>query len=136
MSAFALHHMNVSQIPKRAEFYFRRPDNLILVENGERGVVIRATHDNFSPLRKSLFIRELASEGFIPDHFQWFSENDGADSAGLGVHWIIDSSWVRVHPSQQRRVALRILLIYIIASTSWLAIMALALKLAGAHFNF
>jgi hypothetical protein len=126
--------MNASLVPARAEFYFRKPDNMILVENGDDGVIIRAAHDNFSEKRKSLFIRELASEGFIPGHLQWSTDSDFASP--LGVKWVVDSSWVRVHSKQQRRVRARLARIYFFASLSWLSLMAIVLKLAGAHFRF
>jgi hypothetical protein len=126
--------MNASLVPARAEFYFRKPDNMILVENGDDGVIIRAAHDNFSEKRKSLFIRELACEGFIPEHLQWSTESDFAGP--FGVKWVVDSSWVRVHPTHQRSVVTRLLRIYLMASLSWLSLMAIVLKLAGAHFPF
>jgi hypothetical protein len=126
--------MNASLVPARAEFYFRKPDNMILVENGDDGVVIRASHDNFSERRKSLFIHELASEGFIPEHLHWSTESDFASP--FGVKWVIDSSWVRVHWRQQRTVRARLVRIYLLASLSWLGLMAIVLKLAGAHLRF
>jgi hypothetical protein len=126
--------MNASLVPAQAEFYFRKPDNMILVENGDDGVIIRAAHDNFSERRKSLFIRELASEGFIPEYLQWSTESDFAGP--FGVKWVVDSSWVRLHWKQQRRVRARLGRIYFLASLSWLSLMAIVLKFAGAHFPF
>jgi hypothetical protein len=81
--------------PKKVEFYHRLPENFLLVENEDDGrVVIRAVFDNYSERRKALFIRELASEGFIPDEFQ-FLTNTGGDGF-FGVRWIIDNSWLAV----------------------------------------
>ncbi len=83
--------------PRETEFYNRFPENFLLVENHEDGrVVIRAVLDNYSERRKCLFIHELASEGFIPDEYQFMSnvEEDGF----LGVQWVVDSSWLVVPP--------------------------------------
>src|ERR1700752_5138745 len=86
--------------PEKTEFVSHQPPNFILVENGENGVVIRAACDNFSERRKSLFIKEISAEGFIPDIYQWFSDPDSGGFAG--VRWIIDSSWVKVHAAVRR----------------------------------
>lgn len=83
--------------PRKTEFYNRSPENFILVENYEDGsVVIRAALDNYSERRKSLFIRELAAEGFIPDEYQ-FMTNAG-ENGFVGAQWVIDSSWLVVPP--------------------------------------
>jgi len=73
-------------VPKSFELYVPDLDNHILVENTVNGVVIRASRDNFSDRRKSSFIRQLAAEGYIPDHHEWFCdpEQDGLS----GVKWI------------------------------------------------
>jgi hypothetical protein len=79
--------------PSRTEFHSRTPENLLLVENGaDGGVVIRAAVDNFSAHRKALFIRELASEGFISGRFQ--SAEDMKDLPG--IRWVVDNSWLVV----------------------------------------
>ncbi|HSI14968.1 MAG TPA: hypothetical protein VK961_23145 [Chthoniobacter sp.] len=83
--------------PRETEFYSRFPENFILVENYDDGrVVVRAALDNYSECRKCFFIHELASEGFIPDQYQFMSnvEQDGF----LGVRWVVDSSWLVVPP--------------------------------------
>jgi hypothetical protein len=126
--------MNASVVPARAEFFFRKPDNMILVENAGGEVTIRAAQDNFSARRKALFIRELAIEGFIPDHFQWFTDSD---LTGLfGIKWIIDSSWCRVSPMQQKRSRGWLIRMYVWGSLSWLSVMGIVLKLAHAHLAF
>jgi len=69
--------------PAQAEFYYYKTDNLIRVENRERGVggvVIRVLHDNFTEDAKHAFVRQLASEGFVPE---------GCEP----VTWIVDDSW-------------------------------------------
>lgn len=86
-----------SPLPSRKEFHRRSPDNVLLVENdADGGVVIRAAVDNYSEERKALFIRELVSEGFIPDRFR-FVESKGEDKLS-GVRWMIDNSWLIVAP--------------------------------------
>jgi hypothetical protein len=62
--------MRAQTIPKKAELSLQNPENLILVENTEDGVIIRAARDNFCKQRKLLFIRYLAAEGYISDEFQ------------------------------------------------------------------
>lgn len=74
------------------EFYYNCPENLIRVEVMEDSVLIRATKDNFSEIRKDLFIKWLAKEGFISDSFQFTNVNNVYG----GVQWIVDSSWVEV----------------------------------------
>ena len=79
------------------EFYFPELDTLVQVEEADGDVTIRATRDTFSERRKCYFIRELAAEGFIPDSYQWFSL---AHSESVrGVRWLIDISWVKLHPA-------------------------------------
>jgi len=105
-------------VPKKFEFYFPNLDNLILVENLEDGgVVIRATRDNFSGERRLYFIRELATEGFIPDCYQWW--NDSVS----GITWVIDISWLkipRVWTLRSRKFMVRLL---ILSALFWLATM-------------
>jgi len=84
-------------LPIKSEFYSRSPGNHLLVENHEDGgVVIRAAIDNFSEKRKEFFIRELASEGFIADEFQFLTGADG-DKVRKAC-WIIDRSWQVLPP--------------------------------------
>jgi hypothetical protein len=86
--------MRVQQeTPRQFEFFVPDLDNLVLVENGPEGVVIRAARDNFSERRKSFFIHQLAAEGYIPDVYQWFS--DPTDNPH-GLRWVIDCSWLRI----------------------------------------
>jgi hypothetical protein len=56
-------------------------------------VTVRASRNGFSEQRKSAFIRELASEGFIPDVHRWYFALDG-EGFGRSVRWIIDNSWM------------------------------------------
>ena len=97
--------------PQRTEFYQVFSDNLILVENQEGGVLIRAARQNFSERRKALFIRELAAEGFIPDRYQFFSDTDGFGF--FGVRWVIDTSLVEVPPEVNRTAHRRCLALFL-----------------------
>jgi uncharacterized pyridoxamine 5'-phosphate oxidase family protein len=108
-------------LPKEFEFYFPDLDNLVLVESLEDGNVrVRCTRNNLSEKRKVFFIRELAAEGFIPDNYQWFS---GSSVGSLGVTWVKDYSWVKLHAAVTRRSnrAMRILLVG--SCILWLAMM-------------
>lgn len=88
---------------KRFEFYFADLDNSILVEHTEYGtIVIHAVRDNVSDERKAFFIRQLAMEGFIPDSFQWFN---GQITDSCGLYWIVDHSWLQIHPEVKRRTS-------------------------------
>lgn len=83
-----------AEYPSQSEFYSRIPDNLLLVENEDGAVTVRAARDNFSERRKMFFIRELAAEGFIPDNFLYFTNTEGPML--LGLRWIIDGSWISI----------------------------------------
>jgi hypothetical protein len=90
-------------LAKRFEFYFADLDNSILVERTDYGtIVIHALRDNVSEERKAHFIRQLAAEGFIPDQFQWFN---GAITDSCGLYWVVDHSWMMIHPEVKRRTA-------------------------------
>ncbi|HZL41886.1 MAG TPA: hypothetical protein VFD66_01240 [Verrucomicrobiae bacterium] len=75
------------------EFYFPDVDTLLLVENSDDQVWIRATKDTFTERRKLHFLHTLAAEGFVPDRCQWISS---FDASWLPVHWAVDASWVRI----------------------------------------
>lgn len=88
-------------LAERFEFYFADLDNSILVERAENGhVTIRAVRDNVSEGRKAFFIRQLATEGFIPDMYQWFH---GSINESCGIQWITDYTWMKIHPAVKRR---------------------------------
>jgi hypothetical protein len=96
--------MKTTAPSRTMEFCIQRPYNLILVEEREDGITVRAAADDFNEQRKGAFIRELAAEGFIADRYQWYS---GSDSSGYsGVTWIIDRSWLASTPALMRRKAL------------------------------
>ena len=76
------------------EFYFPDVDTLLLAELRDDKVLIRATKNTFSEHRKINFIHHLASEGFIPDYYQWLANLDPAWS---NVYWRIDHTWLALH---------------------------------------
>src|SRR5258708_984500 len=113
---------SLADSPRQHEFYFPRFDNLILVENRPEGVIIRATRDNFSEQRKLFFIRELAAEGFIPDSYSWFSSS--AVDTFLSVRWVIDRSWVGLHPKMTRRTNRCMRRVLLGVSLFWVGLMS------------
>ena len=74
------------------EFYFPDSDTLLLVQERDGAVTIRATRDTFSPRRQACFVRELIAEGFIPDHCSWFCS--GWPPSGPALRWVVDRSWL------------------------------------------
>jgi hypothetical protein len=120
-------------LAKQFEFYFADLDNSILVENTESGtVIIRAVRDNVSEERKAFFIRQLATEGFIPDMFQWFH---GATGEACGVRWVVDHSWLKIPLVVKRRAATFICGLMIFCCLVWLVMMALVI-LPHVHLRF
>jgi hypothetical protein len=88
-------------LAKDFQFYFADLDNIILVESHEdEAVTIRASKNNVPEGRKIFFIRKLAAEGFIPDHYQWFS---GSTDGLTGVLWVKDYSWLKTHQVSKGR---------------------------------
>jgi hypothetical protein len=105
------------------EFYFANLDTLVLVENGEHEVVIRATRNTFSESRKLAFIHELAAEGFIPESYRWFSSF--TSTSWPRVRWAVEMSWLTLNPIMAacaNRFMIRALLG---AGLLWLAMMAM-----------
>ena len=106
----------------RFEFYFSRLDTLVLVEEADGDVVVRATRDTFSEGRKEGFIHELAQEGFIPDEYRWRSVA-GVDTL-CGVRWLIDVSWLQLAPEAivtARRFMLRL---FLSVTVLWILLLA------------
>jgi hypothetical protein len=103
------------------EFYHNEPYNLLLVEQNENGVLIRAAWDNFSDRRKAFFIKEIAAEGFIPDRYQWFSNFD--ENNYTGIRWVIDRSWVTVQPEAVRKARKFMMWMLVAAGFLWLLLM-------------
>ena len=111
------------EISRSFEFYFPELDNYVLVENRPEKVIIRATRDNFSDRRKFMFIRYLAAEGHIPDHFAWLCQI-GADEM-MGMRWVIDRSWLRLSPEIRRRATRNALRFLFVSCLVWLVMMAI-----------
>lgn len=112
------------------EFCNNEPYNLILVEQKEDGVIIRAAWDNFSDRRKAFFIKEIAAEGFIPDRYQWFSNYE--ENGYTGIRWVIDRSWLQVHPEPARKARKFMMWMLLLAGFLWLLLMV-ALALPTRH---
>jgi hypothetical protein len=87
----------------RFEFCFPRMDTLVLVEVTEGDVTIRATRDSFSPQRKARFVRELVSEGFIPEEYRWLPVGE-PQSYQRGVRWVVDFSWLGIDEEMMARM--------------------------------
>jgi hypothetical protein len=82
----------VKSIPKehrRFQFRFPKQDLDLQVEVVDEAVTVRASRNTFNAQRRDSFIRELASEGFIPESNLWRSL-----TGGRGIKWIIDRSWM------------------------------------------
>src|ERR1041385_6921850 len=95
---------------RQSQFYLADLDTPVLVESSDDGrVAIRAARNNISAQRKAAFVRQLATEGFIPDSYQWFDDSCG----DCGLSWIVDYSWLRnqrVVLAQSNRFMKRLLL--------------------------
>ena len=102
------------------EFYFSDIDTLVLVENVAGGVRIRASKDAVPPQRKLRFIWQLATEGFIPDSFQWLSDMENPWSR---VQWLVDVSWVKLHPDNLRRTNKIMVRVLTSAAVIWLGML-------------
>jgi hypothetical protein len=75
---------------RRFQFRFPRLDMDVQVEVApDEKVTVRATRNAFNAQRRDSFIRELASEGFIPESNLWRSL-----TGGRGIRWVIDRSWM------------------------------------------
>ncbi len=89
----------------RSEFYAwfelstHNPTNLVVIENQRKTVLVRAAHNNFSERRKAFLIRQLAAEGYIPDRYEYFTEEEPI----AGVTWVIDRSLMFIGPEATRR---------------------------------
>ena len=112
-------------LSKEFQFYIADLDNIVLVKSLADGTVtVRATKANCSDARKTAFIRHLASEGFIPDEYQWLS---GSLDETKGIRWIKDYSWLKMSPVVKRR-ANRLMAKWLVAAgIIWLAMIRVLL---------
>jgi len=116
--------MRVQIIPEKTELSLQNPDNLILIENNDDGVVIRAARDNFSERGKVFFIRYLAAEGYISDEFEDFPKS--ASHSSTSIIWAVDWSWVKHDPVLLQRANRFMIPLLVSASVLWLALLAFA----------
>jgi hypothetical protein len=107
--------------PRSFEFYFPSLDTLVQVENLAGEIIIRASRNTFSEERKTCFLRELAVEGFIPDHYQWLAPA-GREPA-QGVRWLVDISCFR--PDKALTAGTRRFMVRLLSSAAllWLMMM-------------
>ncbi len=111
-----------SPYPSQIRFRHYRPKNFIVVENWAEQVVVRALRDNFSEQRKRLFIRHLAAEGFIPDHYESLARRRDPDLPG--VEWVIELQEPTARETQPRRQR-QVLTAISCAAVLWLVTMLL-----------
>jgi len=106
MNTTSAQTLAMDSVPTPVELYHSLLDNLVQVKNCAGGVVVRLTRDNLTARAKTCLIRHLAVEGFIPDRYQWYSEDLTGPS--LEVKWVIDGSWVTFQ-HQLKRLTTRVL---------------------------
>ena len=105
----------------RFEFSFPQLDTLVQVEESEGEIVIRATRDTFTEARRASFIRELATEGFIPDQYRWAQLTDYRGASG--VRWLIDHSWLKPNEAMVARTRRFMVRLLLGAGVLWLLLM-------------
>ena len=119
--------MNATALPpRRFEFGFPHLDTIVLVEDFGHAVAIRASRDSFTEQRKTAFIRELASEGFIDESFQWF--NPAGPDSYYGVRWRVDFSWLELPKTLLARVRRLMIGLQIGGFLGWVALLAVFLR--------
>lgn len=114
--------------PDFAEFCFPHLDTHIRVDVSDEFVTIRASRDTFSSLRKDYFIRNLVSEGFIPEHYRW-STLGGPEATYGGIRWLVDYSWMKI--SEEVLAISRRFVLRLFAGSIVLALFLLELGVAG-----
>ena len=115
--------------PGAYDFAFPRLDTLAAVESTADGVVIRTSRDTFSEERKAAFVRELANEGFIPEHHRWLHSGGGRLSSD--VRWVVDPSWWMPGPELRARTSRFVARLIVSAALLWVALMVLLLSRAA-----
>jgi hypothetical protein len=104
------------------EFSFPDIDTLAAVENTENAIVIHTSRDKFSEARKTAFIRELASEGFISDSYRWCGR----------VRWIVDPAWWELSPETKASTFRFMAKLFAFSALFWLVLVGM-LFLVAAH---
>jgi hypothetical protein len=110
------------------EFSFPQLETLASVECMADEVVIRTSRNTLSEERKAAFIRELASEGFIPDHCYWL--HSGGDSMPCRVRWLVDPAWWM--PDAESKARTSRFMFKVLATTALLWVIMLVLLLGRA----
>lgn len=103
----------------RFEFSYPMLDTLVLVEENESEVVIRATRDTFTPERKAAFLRELVMEGFVSEKYRW--ANVSNELGSFHVRWLIDYSWLEIGEEVLKRSRRLMVRLFVSSSLGWLA---------------
>ena len=60
----------LTRIQRQFEFCFPNLDTLVLVEEFDDCLLIRATRNTFSEERKIRFVHELVAEGFVSESYK------------------------------------------------------------------
>lgn len=123
--------MDTLSLPRQIEFVRYRPENFILVENDADGtVLIHAARNNFSERQKGAFIRELAAEGFIPDHLEKIFDSDFSDPS-IDVQWVIDQSWMQIYPAVRKSATRAVVTVLLVAVSLCVLLMTAAILRTG-----
>jgi len=107
------------------ELCIANPENRLRIETQGGGIVIHSARDDFSPREKSLFIRYLAAEGFIPERYEWLADPETAQLCGLT--WLVDSSLITQKSERHLKALRQIVRVILCALLFWLALMTFAL---------
>ena len=107
--------------PEQQEISSSKPENVFVIENRPRGLLIRAARDNLTRQQKANFIRYLATEGYIPDHYAKGSRIDTKDE--WETTWIIDR-FLEIRPQRAQHQTLRRILFMVVGATLfWFVLM-------------
>ena len=109
---------------RRFEFSFPRSGTLASVECTADEVVIRTSRDMLSADRKAAFVRELAGEGFIPEHYRWLG-HVGDHTSGR-VHWLLDPDWWMPGPEAKARTSRLVVGVLTSSALLWVGLMVMA----------
>lgn len=117
--------MRVQIVPEKTTLSLPSPENLILIENTDGGVIIRAAFDNLSESGKASVIRYLAAEGFISDEFQSFPNSISQGSSS--IIWAVDQTWVKREQALRKRADRFMVRLFVATSVLWVVLMSYAL---------
>ncbi len=117
--------MRVQIVPEKTTLSLHSPENLILIENADGGVIIRAAFDNLSEQGKASIVRYLVAEGFISDEFQGFPNSISQGSSS--IIWVVDQSWVKREHALRKRADRFMVRLFVATSVLWVVLMSYAL---------